>query len=1002
MSLNGDWRFSLADRPEAIPAEFASASFDDAAWATLPVPSNWTMHGYDKPHYTNVQMPFDLAPPNVPDDNPTGLYRRTFELPAGWDSRRVVLNVGGAESVLYVWLNGQAVGMGKDSRLPHEFDLTPFLKDGENLLCCAVVKWSDATFIEDQDQWWMGGIHREVFLYATTKTYIADVFALATPDEGFQDGALSVTTKLGFSGPPINGWSVQTQLFDLEGRALLDEPLLDRVRADNRRHNPYRGPLSQVTQTARVAAPLLWSSEAPNLYTVVVSLISSEGDVVESTSCRVGFRRIEMGDRALLINGKAVMIRGVNRHEHDPVTGKVISRESMIVDIKLMKQFNINAVRASHYPNAEAWYDLCDEYGLYVIDETNLESHAFLHTMCRDPRYLSQFVERGSRMVERDKNHPCIIAWSLGNESGYGPNHDAMAGVIRALDPSRPLHYEGATWVWNEVYTPIPKGLLEDPISRSGMRVSDMICPMYPPIDSLVAWAQADDPGDRRPMILCEYSHAMGNSNGSLSDYWAAFEAHPGLQGGFIWEWCDHGLTQHTADGRAYFAYGGDFGDTPNDLNFCCDGIVGADRVPHPGLWELKTLVQPVGVRWIEAATGQIEVLNKRDFADLSDLVGTWSLEVDGEVAAHGELPSLTTLPGAVSVVRLPLPRPIVFEGQEAFLMVRFALAGDAGYAPVGHEVAWSQLPVSLPAKPKARAKPVSVMPLTLKRNGERAVVTGRDFELSFSADSGMEQMTRGNHLVIILGPQLQIWRGATDNDGIKGMPRQAEKALTKWLEAGLDQMTVGRGRLETSQEDGQVTVHLRQVGSCGAAEHAVIFDHTYVISGDGRVQVDCTFYVDSVLSDLPRLGVTLTLADEFEGLEWFGRGPLENYSDRKHAAWVGKFAGTVSDQYVPYAMPQEHGNKTDLRWIELRSPDLAVRFSPSALCEGSASRFAPQNLFAAKHTTDLAPRNEVRVNLDVAQRGLGTASCGPDILEQYRVGAGTYRLAFDIDVLGA
>lgn len=593
LSLDGDWRFSLAARPEAIPNNFPLPGFDDSGWGMLPVPSNWTMHGHDRPHYTNVQMPFDLAPPNVPDENPTGLYRTRFTLPADWDGRRVVLHVGGAESVLYVWLNGAAVGMGKDSRLPQEFDLTPFLTAGENLLCCAVVKWSDASFIEDQDQWWMGGIHRGVFLHSTAQAYIADVFARAEPDAEFRDGTLNVTTRLGFVGRPQDGWRVETQLYDAAGEPVLEAALASTVRADNRGSNPYRGPLGRAMQTAQVSRPALWSSESPALYTLVVSLISPDGQMVEATSCKVGFRRVELGDRELLINGRPVMIRGMNRHEHDPVRGKAITREGMLADIALMKQFNVNAVRASHYPNAEAWYELCDQYGLYVIDETNLESHAFLHDLCRDPRYAAQFVERGLRMVERDKNHACVIAWSLGNEAGYGPNHDAMAGAIRGLDPSRPLHYEGATWAWDETYTPIRKGLLTDPASRSGKRASDLICPMYPPIDALVRWALADDPDDRRPMILCEYSHAMGNSNGSLGDYWDAFEAHRGLQGGFIWEWCDHGLTKHTADGREYFAYGGDFGDEPNDLNFCCDGIVGADREPHPALWEFKTLAQP-------------------------------------------------------------------------------------------------------------------------------------------------------------------------------------------------------------------------------------------------------------------------------------------------------------------------------------------------------------------------------------------------------------------------
>jgi len=1001
LSLNGDWRFSLAARPEAIPADFADAAFDDAAWASLTVPSNWTMHGYDRPHYTNVQMPFDCAPPNVPDDNPTGLYRRTFTLPDNWAGRRVVLQVGGAESVLYVWLNGVAVGMGKDSRLPQAFDLTPHLAPGENRLCLAVVKWSDASFIEDQDQWWMGGLFRDVFLYATAPTYIADVIASAEPDAQIRDGRLSVTTRLGFTGAPQDGWSVETQLYDAADAPLLVRPLLERVKADNRSHNPYRGPLSRIIQSAEVAAPKLWSSEAPNLYTVVVSLISPEGEVVEATSCRVGFRRVELGDRALLINGKPVMIRGMNRHEHHPVRGKAITREDMIADIRLMKQFNVNAVRTSHYPNAEAWYDLCDEHGLYLVDEANIESHAFLHDLCRDPRYAAQFLERGLRMVERDKNHPSVIVWSLGNESGYGPNHDAMAGAIRALDPSRPLHYEGATWCWDEGYTPIPAGLLADPASRSGKRASDLICPMYPPIDALVRWAQADDPADRRPMILCEYSHAMGNSNGSLGDYWDAFETHPGLQGGFIWEWCDHGLAKLTEDGRSFFAYGGDFGDTPNDLNFCCDGIVGADREPHPALWEFKTLAQPVAARWLDQAAGTIEVLNRRDFTDLSDLAGNWTLEIDGFVAAEGVIARLETSPGGSDAVTIAFPRPAALAaGQEAFLTLRFRLAKDAAYAAAGHEVAWVQLPIALPAATPAPAPSSRTAdPLTLHRTGERVTVSGEGFELSFTSEAGLERLVWRNHEIIAAGPRPQVWRGPTDNDGIKGMMRRNGGVLKSWRAAGLDRLTIGPALIKAVERDGEILVQLEQTAGCDASPTAVVLRQSYLIRPDGRIGVDCAFSVDPALSDLPRLGVTLTLPDDFEGVEWFGAGPRESYSDRNRAAWIGRFSGTASGQYVPYVMPQEHGNKTGLRWLEAGSPYATIRFTPAAPCEGSVSRFAPEDLFAATHTTDLRPRREVRVNLDVAQRGLGTASCGPDTLERYRIAAGEHRLSFEIAV---
>jgi beta-galactosidase len=997
LSLNGDWRFRLAARPEDAPAAFPSVDFDDRDWGSLPVPSNWTMHGYDRPQYTNVRMPFDTPPPHVPGANPTGLYRTRVRIPAGWRDRRIVLHVGGAESVLYVWVNGRAVGVGKDSRLPQEFDLTGHVAPGEEaLVCCAVVKWSDASFVEDQDQWWMGGIHRGAFLYATGRTWIDDVFAVAALDEG-GDGRLTVTAKLGFLDQPRDGWRVSAMLYDASGRDMMSAPLTAAVKADATTHNPYRGPLGLATLEAAVLTPAAWSSERPNLYTLVVTLHDGEGPVVEATSCRVGFRRVEIGDRELLINGRPVLIAGMNRHEHHPVRGKAVTRDDMIADIRLMKQFNVNAVRTSHYPNAEEWYDLCDEYGLYLVDEANIEAHAYLHQICRDPRYATQFLERGLRMVERDKNHPSVIVWSLGNESGYGPNHDALAGWIRRRDPSRPLHYEGAIWGWDKS---VPSGFGEGPGTADGGKLaSDVICPMYPAIDALVAWAQDDDPNDRRPMILCEYSHAMGASNGSLADYWDAFETHHGLQGGFVWEWADHGILRHDPAGRPYMGYGGDFGDTPNDLNFCCDGIVGADRAPHPALWEFKRLAQPVEVAWEDEAVGLLRVRNKRDFADLSDLVGTWVLEADGALLASGDLPRVATPPGASEPVSLDLPRMTPEDGREVFLTVRFATAEATTWAPAGHEVAWTQLERGRPIRERAS-----------RRRGTRATgpevlehadgVTVRDGELEAmfsSAEGRLTNLTWRNHPVLVAGPRVQIWRGATDNDGIKGWAGQRRKPLGRWLAAGLDRPTFLPASLEAAQADGAAVVTFVQRLDFEAAAEAVIHTHSYEFAGDGVVLVRNAFRIDPALDDLPRLGVTLTLPDDFEGLEWFGRGPWENYVDRHRAATVGRWSGTVTGQYVSYVLPQEHGNKTAVRWMELTGEGAAVRFTPVEPCEGSATRFTPDDLFAARHTIDLVPRPEVIVNLDVRQRGLGTGSCGPDTLERYRVGAGEHVLDFEI-----
>ncbi len=954
--LNGDWDFHLAPRPDDVPAAFIEAAFaSDANWAKLPVPSNWPMHGYDRPHYTNVQMPFFNEPPNVPDENPTGCYRTTFRVSPDWKGRRVVLHFGGAESVLAVWINGKAVGVAKDTRLSSEFDITPFVDfDGENVLAAACIKWSDATFIEDQDQWWLGGIYRDVFLYSTEATFIQDVFAVGNLDDDFQTGKLKVTVKIGFVAEPQIEYSMQAQLFAPDGKAVFAAPLESTPPINNDWNDRFLAEWENGIENV-----LQWNHETPNLYTLVVSLLAPDGQTIEHTSVRVGFRRIEIGNRELLINGKAVMMKGVNRHEWDDTSGKVISRESMLRDIALMKQHGFNAVRCSHYPNDELWYDLCDEHGLYLIDEADIESHAFMSFLCRDARYAAAFLDRGLRMVERDKNHPSVIAWSLGNESGYGPNHDAMAAWIRQYDTSRILHYEQASYGWNE-------GKINGTIS------TDLVCPMYAGIDSIIAWSKNPPEGEVRPLILCEYSHAMGNSNGSLSDYWKAFEENDGLQGGFIWEWLDHGILQTTPDGEKYYAYGGDFGDTPHDANFVCDGLVSADRTPHPAMRECKKLFQPLSVQW--NAEHEIEITAKTDFRVLDFVRGEWSLEVEGEEITNGVLPALNIAPGATQSVQIELPASL--PNGEAFLNLRFASLEKTAWFDQGYELAWEQLIVK--NVPEAKTEVATAdQPLQIE-NGQ--------INLNFN----------GRKIVISL-PQLQVFRGATDNDGVKLWTGQDGKALGLWLNAGLDKFELHH---EAARIEGAKTL-LKTVGSCAASNTGIIHEQTLTPRADGSVLIENRFVVAPELNDLPRLGVTIGMPQGFESLSWFGRGPNENYVDRKAGNFIARFHSTVNDEYVPYVMPQEHGSKTDVRWLALENGEIGVRFecvgSTFGWMEASASHFTPLDLFAAKHTFDLKPRKDTFVNLDVRQRGLGTHSCGPDALECYRIPSGEYLLDFVI-----
>lgn len=983
--LDGQWRFRLAERPEDVCAADTAADTDRATWNEITVPGNWPLQGYGKPHYTNVAMPFPDEPPAVPRDNPTGIFAREVVIPAAWSGRRVVIHFGGAESVLYVHVNGRAVGMGKDTRLPSEFDITDFVTPGaRNTVVAVVVKWSDASFIEDQDQWWLGGLHREVFLYSTEAVRIADVFARGELENDYRDGRLKATVRVSFPRQPESGWTVSAQVFAPSGRAVFARPLQAEVPVG--RHGAW--PRLEVRFDEAVKRPALWSAETPHLHTLVVTLKDPDGRAVEHASARIGFRSVEVRDRMLLVNGRRVLIHGVNRHDHHETKGKALDRETLRLDAELMKRHNFNAVRCAHYPNDPHWLDLCDELGLYVIDEANIESHDYFHQVSHDRRYASAFLERAVRMVERDKNHPSVILWSLGNESGYGANHDAMAGWIRSYDSSRPLHYEAALW-----NTPEGKITAPEHDLANGRHATDIVAPMYPSLERMIAWAtNPDHPDQRRPMILCEYSHAMGNSNGSLADYYDLFEKYPGLQGGFIWEWIDHGLRQTTADGRAYWAYGGDFCDTPNDLNFCCDGLVWPDRTPHPALAEFKHLAQPVKVTgW---KNGVLTVQNRQDFATPGWLRGAWRLAVDGRAVAEGELPRLNIAPQTTGKVALKLPRLALKPCEEAFLHLMFSSAQKTAWCPAGHLVAWDQVLLARKPARAARARPRPAGdPLSIDRTADGLVIGNDSLRINVSADTGLVTgATWRDADVLLAGPRLQVWRAATDNDGIKGWTGQEKKPLGLWRAAGLDRLELIASRpVARLAGDGAVELRLDHLAASPAHPRAVRHRQLWRIYPDGRVEIDNSFAADRRLPALPRLGVVLTLPAGFEELEWYGRGPHENYRDRNRSAMIDLHRSTVTDQYVPYILPQEHGNHGDVRWLELRSPHAGLRVEARGPLEFSASHFTAEDLFASTHTHQLKPRAETMLSLDYLHSGVGTGSCGPATLAQYQVRAGRH-----------
>jgi beta-galactosidase len=1003
-SLEGRWPFALFERPEDVPAEVVSTEFDDSDWSEINVPGNWTLQGFDRPHYTNVQMPFPQRPPDVPDENPTGVYRRRFEIPEAWQGRRIVLHLGGAESVLYVHLNGTFVGMSKDSRLPAEFDVSGLMRMSTNVLVATVVRWSDASFLEDQDHWWMAGLHREVYLYASGVTHIADVQVVADWDPDAERAHLDVRTEVAFGAVPQEGWRIETQLLAAAGRSVLRRALSAEVPVAHPfwalRAFQFEGHVVQVETPVARARP--WSSESPVLYRLLISLLDPEGRVRETVTCRVGFRRVEVAGGELRINGRAVLIRGVNRHDHDERRGKAVTRESMRQDVLLMKRFHFNAVRTAHYPNDPYFYELCDEHGLYVVDEANVESHALMQTLSRDPRFEHAILERIVRMVRRDRNHPSIILWSLGNESGYGPVHDAARAHLRHLDPTRPVQYEGAIGAKRVqlVFGSGDSGADPETAYYQRNPESDVVAPMYPEIDEIVRWAKTS--GDDRPLIMCEYSHAMGNSNGSLADYWEAIEATPGLQGGFIWDWIDQGLRREHPDGRVDWAYGGDFGDQPNDANFCINGMVGPDRTPHPAMCEWKKIAQPLRVEAVDLRRGRIRIRNRMDFTRLSWLRGSFELSADGHVVQRGRLPRLDLEPGESRTLSLSLRRERLYG--EAYLTLRFFSRQASAWAERGDEIAWEQLPVPLPARRSVKGRKTrsaySPTDPTISRNGD-----GGTAEISVGpirarvdlAEHRLQSITAAGREVFEEAPALQIWRAPLDNDGMFG-----QGVVARWREWGLDALSLASRISELRRRRGAAVFTLREVWR-GTNPEIVISHQQRLVADRAGIRFEHEVRIPRALDDLPRVGVHWLLPPDHEDVEWFGLGPHENYTDRRAGAFVARHRRRVEELFHPYVRPQSQGNRTGMRRLAIRRENgCGVGFVADTPLEFSARHFSEEALERAQHLSELSPDPSLHVYLDARQRGVGTGACGPDTLPRYRVRGGLYRFEYRLVPLEA
>lgn len=1024
LSLDGKWKFNWVPTPEKRPVNFYRNDFDDSGWIEFPVPANWEVNGFGTPVYVSAGYPFKIDPPYVTKEpretytsfverNPVGSYRRSFTLPAGWEKQQVFLHFEGVQSAFYVWVNGERVGYSQGSMEPSEFRITPYLKTGENRIAVEVYKYSDGSYLEDQDMWRFGGIHRSVYLYATENIRIRDFGVRTILDENYEDATLQISPTVAlYDDQQEDGYTVQAQLYDADGKAMFDTylsqdvtPILNlnyRAAVMNDRF-PQRGIRKFAWLESKIKNPEKWTAETPTLYTLLLTLNDSTGRVVEQISTRVGFRSIEMENGQFLVNGKPVRFRGVNRHEQDPYTAKVMTEERMIQDIKLMKQANINAVRTAHYPSVPRWYELCDEYGLYVMDEANIETHGMRGILASDPEWAHAFMDRAVRMAVRDRNHPSIVVWSMGNESGYGFNFAAISAWLKDFDPTRPIHYEGAQGEENDPGT-------VDMISRFYTRLQEeYLNPNIPEGDSQeraenARWERllsiAERTNDNRPVLTSEYAHAMGNAMGNFKEYWDEIYSNPRMLGGFIWEWVDHGIITKTAEGQEIVNYGGDFGDQPNLKNFCLDGVLFSNREITPKYLEVKKVYQPVLIELIDRDPLRIKITNRHHHIDLSGYDIQWSISVDGKKEESRELPPVLVLPGESIVVDLRPERTIPERG-DVQLMVNLLLREGDRLTEAGFEVAWEQFTLrdGLAGRQNNRRTETSRNIIT-SVDGDLLSIYNDYFQIKWDLKKGDPVSLHYDGKKILAGNSrlpsqfsTQAYRAPVDND----------RGFGNWLASDWEKNRMDSPVTKTESVQWERTqdnrIRIVTVKRDSYLNGSIITHATYTISGNGTIDVQFQFTPTGELPELPRLGVLLLLQANLEYYAWYGRGPHENYPDRKYSSPVGLWKSTVTEQFVNYPVPQENGNKEDIQLLTLTDADgkgirISGRDTPFS---ASALHYLATDLAAVRHNYELESRPETILSIDARQLGLGNSSCGPGVLKRYAIEKKEHRLHFTI-----
>lgn len=987
LSLNGYWKFHWVQDPMDRPQDFFNSNFDDSKWVNFPVPANWELNGYGLPIYVNQPYEFagakfragNLNPPyDIPiHNNPVGSYRKKIVIPKDWDGHQIFIHLGAVKSAFYIWVNGKKVGYSEDSKLAAEFDITEYLIPGENLIALQVYRWSDASYLECQDMWRISGIEREVYLYATPKLDMRDFKVQSTLINNYRDGNLQIDVE-------VNSYKTDVKTFHSKRDSFVVEVQLK----DNLGKEIYKSSSEVQTVLGRYKSSVsfnqiipnvkAWSAEMPHLYTLFLSLKNPLGHVLEVIPIRVGFRSIEIKGRDFLVNGKRVFFKGVNRHEHNPKTGHVLTKEDMLKDMEMMKKLNINAVRHSHYPPNSYWMELCDEFGMYVIDEANIESHgrgySLEFTLANDKQWRIPHLERIKRMYERDKNHPCVVTWSLGNEAGNGVNMYEAYDWLKKKD-IRPVQYERSDFDYN----------------------TDVICPQYPTPEWVAKWAESKD---QRPLIMSEYAHIMGNSLGNFKDYWDAIESTPGAQGGYVWEWIDQSLDT-IKNGKRIMAYGGDFPLTGpvnedfSDNNFCVKGVVTAYRQLTPMAIELKKVHQFIKTSYM--GTNTIKVANTYFFRDISNVLLHWSLCEEGKIIETGTIHNLDIAPQHHTNIILPIKSKIK-EGKEYFINVSYCLKTDEPFLEKGYEIAAEQLLYS--GIPRTITPAFAGELITEINNESQFIVKGKNFSVVFNTQKGIidAYVYKGMKLLYD-GPQPSFYRAPTDND----IGAKLNQALRKWRNV-YEQSAIKDVHTERVGNNAYKVTFVKDILN-GMAESL----QTFIIHGNGVIKVSNYFDIKHTDSKtLMRIGNDLSVNKRLNQIEWYGRGPWENYWDRKYASEVGVYKQTLATQYFPYARPQESGNKTDVRWIKLtdsKGNGLKIDFADSLLSVAalpySLDALDPAPEKHQYHSGELEEQNDIYMHIDLLQLGVqGVNSWGAMPLKKYWITPGSYSYSYWITPL--